>query len=1066
MDLSDVYILLGSGEHMQVTLHGIIRGEIEAPYSLASVKPEDGCAFVLVDVVGVEVHSKVRCKYRIRGSVVVFVGKSILEDMKKGYFAYSFTGPLRLARDGRLVSLVYFKLVGNYWTLKSVEYNRFRFSSGDIEYADVLSRAEINNGVLPAVELEKGYRSNYVIANKGVTFKSKRENRVEDNLVVGAVKDTEDTDSIVKKVEEVKNELSKDCGGSILGKSENYDIIKKAAEDSDAKVRVLLKSIESKYGKHSLKDDLIVCANELRKNWKQSSDVFKKAVEKVFEDYTEKNVIADILTVGKVIMLSHWVGEIEDSSNKFYMELYKRRELVYYAMLDNLLEFRGRLLNIVKDSETSKSFYSVMKANPYLLVLLDSRFKVVDLDKLAMFYGVKWLTDTEVGRVRNIVYMHDMLCDSSGGMFSSYSTCVIKNDLRFQVGVSLTNTQYGYLDNSGIVVKEQTLNHLMMLNPRISREYFALPRDGWVDVSKKKFLRLGYNISKVIQDYVDSGLGVVFKIDGREWLADFTFVKKEVYIYEKLQQLCKQSVVNLDKKDIQDCVESFEKMKSLELGIPNFRLEDRQAKALELLSNGVLCLTGPAGSGKTTTAEALVYAAENLLGIDRDEIMFCAPTGKAANRLKEVVKRKTRTIHSLFGVGVDVFSFVSGMEKDKNVGDKKSEIKVLVVDESSMITTNLMYAMLSKVDNKTRIFFLGDKEQLPPIGFGKPFADLLKFMPCVVLNVTKRASDKSGITSNAKEIITNSCSAKTMEDLKTFGDFKIINCGSNGVLDAVNYVLSICSYHAHGVKRKDFTEVSNLVGEELTADDIQVVTPVNKYNFKWGSSYLNGELQNIFNPRVKSKFIKYNSSAASEELGIEFRIGDKVIHTKNNAKKVRLIKIGENMFDIEESTGVMNGDVGKVEGIYKYSDMTFPDEQVEKQIRKEYYGKSNTAFLAVKYKDVDTELGSELEYIILYRYTMGRSAEEIKFLEDLLLLELAYALTVHKLQGSQAKLIVCVMFNAGKVGFISRNMIYTAITRAQKACYLIGDITGSGSIINTGRLIEQTSQRNTMLDLV
>ena len=85
---------------------------------------------------------------------------------------------------------------------------------------------------------------------------------------------------------------------------------------------------------------------------------------------------------------------------------------------------------------------------------------------------------------------------------------------------------------------------------------------------------------------------------------------------------------------------------------------------------------------------------------------------------------------------------------------------------------------------------------------------------------------------------------------------------------------------------------------------------------------------------------------------------------------------------------------------------------------------------------------------------------------DMKRLELAYALTVHKIQGSQAKLIICVMYPIRYSDFISRNMIYTSITRAVEGIYLVGNVLGNNSSITKGRKIEQTSQRLTALDKI
>ena len=85
---------------------------------------------------------------------------------------------------------------------------------------------------------------------------------------------------------------------------------------------------------------------------------------------------------------------------------------------------------------------------------------------------------------------------------------------------------------------------------------------------------------------------------------------------------------------------------------------------------------------------------------------------------------------------------------------------------------------------------------------------------------------------------------------------------------------------------------------------------------------------------------------------------------------------------------------------------------------------------------------------------------------ELGVLDLAYALTVHKLQGSQAKLIVFVMDKVGRKGFISRNMLYTGVTRATEGCYMVGSVSGNNSAVSEGRRIQQCNYILTTLDKI
>ena len=273
-----------------------------------------------------------------------------------------------------------------------------------------------------------------------------------------------------------------------------------------------------------------------------------------------------------------------------------------------------------------------------------------------------------------------------------------------------------------------------------------------------------------------------------------------------------------------------------------------------------------------------MYALIKLLEIDEDGIVFAAPTGKAANRLKEVVKRQTRTIHSLYGLGVEDYSL---QEKSVPAREVRSDIRVLIIDESSMINIDLMYNALLRVDNHTRIFFLGDIEQLPPIGFGKPFANLLRFIPCVVLNVSKRAAENSTIARNNKRIIDTG----SIEDLEDGDDFRLIQ--EENPQNVANLILDVCKYHLGKGTANNFNPIKNL--KVLDVDDIQVATPLNKG--PWGIKSLNTQLQDIFNPRKQKE--TYIVMQVGKDEFQEFRLGDRVIHLCNNGKMVRLIKNGD-----------------------------------------------------------------------------------------------------------------------------------------------------------------------------
>ena len=636
------------------------------------------------------------------------------------------------------------------------------------------------------------------------------------------------------------------------------------------------------------------------------------------------------------------------------------------------------------------------------------------------------------------------------------------------------------------------LNLKYYIKEDLNTSDFMLPQVGWREKKIRNISKYVLPIFKenssddVMRDYLSVGLGLEYIINNKKYVMDYTYAIKERYIIHRLYDLqINGDKPNLEQSKIEQCIRGFERLKAIEWNMPTFKLEERQADAVRLLYNPIMCLTGSAGSGKTTTAEAILYALQALLGVEEENIMFCAPTGKAANRLKEIVKKPTRTINSLFGIGDESYTVLD----EENV-KKKPEIKVLIVDESSMINLNLMYNMISKISDGTRIIFLGDRSQLPPIGPGKPFTNLLTFLPCVVLNVPKRASENSGITRNSETLL-NESDNYVVGELQQFDDFRILETPKSRIVDLVQ---GIVNYHLGrvGEKRTGNTDAARRVLQSvdvnLSPDDIQVVTPINKY--EWGTRNLNQVLQNVFNPRLdyKKSALRFVSDYEYKEnhLGVkeriakytELRVGDRVIHLENMSMKDRYVQVQNGVFrKIINSSGVMNGDVGKVVDFIKGSDLIFVDDFGEKDFEtKDMFADSDDIiYTAVKFQDVD-ENGKPLEYIIFYKAEYNSLYDEESLLKtqnvytvfssDLHNLDLAYALTVHKLQGSQAKLIICVMYPVRYSSFISRNMIYTAITRAEQGIYLVGNVIGSESAIGKGRRIEQNALRLTITDKI
>lgn len=733
------------------------------------------------------------------------------------------------------------------------------------------------------------------------------------------------------------------------------------------------------------------------------------------------------------------------------------REAILYALFEVILETNCSVLKLSKlCTDRDIDFLSLINENPYKLCFISSAVSLDDMDKFAMVTEL-FNKDGEILKHRTIAYIHFYMCDSNN-MIINDSTIIPRQTLekRIKVGYVLNNTERRRMVSSGgVYLKDKTYANIESYFVGMKKEHCMLPTNGrWQKVDNfHEVLLLGVTNKQAIDWYVESGMGLQTSLSGVISISDYSMASKEAFIYEKIQRIFRYNKPDNDIKDIDEIVNNFEDMKSKELGIDNFKLENRQREAVKMIGSPVYAVIGGAGCGKTTTAEAIVYALQSVFDYTDEEIVYAAPTGRAASRLKESVKRPTRTIHSLFGIG-GTSTFILN-ESSEN---KLSDARVLILDECSMINLNVMYEIMRGISNDIKIVMLGDIAQLPPIGFGKPFANLLGFIPCVKLNVSKRASAKSLITRNANALL----DASVSEELQSGKDFKNISIDSS---EAVTCISNLVEYHL-GLKESIPYPTTDL--GVLNKNDIQIVTPVKTKSYEWGSDNLNTVLQDIFNP-YKSQRALYCMDVTGTKINAEYRVGDRVVHTKNISDINRYSLFGKQFESVGE--GIVNGEIGVIKRIITASEM---HDLTEDDFLLNFAKFDSTLFIEVEYDNVTIDEDDIDKYSIMYPIRCSTDAGgnygvlDGRFVttNTISLITLAYALTVHKMQGSQAKLVIVPIFKTRRSGFISRNMVYTAVTRASKGCYLVGDVSqgGKSTALSDARRVEITGSRSTLFE--
>ena len=1098
------YLSYNKGQVDNVKMVCVLNRQIKMPKYLEGLEKLDSNIPAIVDIIGVDINNQ---QFIVRGQAVVILGPRAFEPVKTGKRVLLLQGNLNRgpfsASSNHVELTLKYRNRNNKEVLYATKtlYKEYKDISRSYPiFAQVIDKLALEDWDYDKLYNKAKYPDDYRISCSNDKFEEINEDEKFNFLSESEYKQVHRFDNLkdepgiednnsIKKVNIVRYE-SRD---KIKEKPVELEELKKKYRVAENRTQMLIKQM-SKIGSNEeiQGEKMDYLYSQLKDNWRRSPSnesatgrsILKNVISYLYPEYENKYMNGKPFidnAIDNLSILDLWyrgemskkVQELKDEY--FFSDFINLGFGLYIGFIDYLLNLKCHLIEAYKYGVSLNiDIFSVMQQNPYYLCLVDSRLNIEDMDKIAKMYRVD-IHNESISTLRNAAYMHNYLLDSNNYVVEN-NTLVLKKDIQNRAynGYMISSREHKNLMTYGMILSPKIKENLQeYVKKDLVLSDFTYQRKNWVEIfsdGQKKYFQSMYSDSlKMLNDYIKSGLGTIWMHNEEEYLIDYSHIQKELYIINKLYEMSENGqYYEIDENNLERCIRAFEMQKSIEWGIPNFKLEIKQKDGVKALCNPILCVTGPAGSGKTTTAEAILFALQALLGVEEDKICFVAPTGRAASRLKEVVKKPTRTIHSMFSLSISCYTVIP--EDDADTED----IDVLIVDESSMIDLDVMYNMLLKIKDTTRIVFLGDADQLPPIGFGKPFADILKFLPCVALEVPKRAAENSGITQNANNILNSS-----PENFDVFDDFRIISVDKARLKDLV---VGIINYHLGraGEKRVGNNAAAHRVlqslGVNLSPDDIQVITPVKKY--EWGTKALNPVIQDVINPRkIGSKVIRVERYNGIELEYKEYRENDRVIHLENRAHEYRYIQHGPNVFErLLNVSGVMNGDIGKIIGFFSAYELSFIDKEgnVDDKTAESFGNDSDLLYMAVKYKDTD-ENGNKLEYIIFYPAVKTLNQENKKYYDDTgiitvsgpisYLLDLAYALTVHKVQGSEAKLVICILFNING-NFLSKNLVYTAISRAEEGIYLIGDVVGQNNTITKAKGIDQNKLRETVVSTI
>ena len=448
------------------------------------------------------------------------------------------------------------------------------------------------------------------------------------------------------------------------------------------------------------------------------------------------------------------------------------------------------------------------------------------------------------------------------------------------------------------------------------------------------------------------------------------FYIKDSKIGLKKYKDCEEAIYyilkNLDQYQFNCKMDTERGIKKAEKDLGYELTEDQKAIVEQVKKNNIILFTGPAGTGKSSSARAILNSFTNA------SIACCSLSAKAAQRIQEATGFKAMTIHRLLGFSPSGFTYTA-----KN----RLEHDVIFVDEASMINCMLFYYLLSAVKEGAKVIICGDAAQLPPIGAGNIFSDLLHMnndFNISILTKVHRQAEKSGILTDVNKIREGIYPIEKPE-------LQIIN----GELKDMVYIFRDNRERMQSIVIKQFVKIVDKYG----INSVAVAVPRK-------DTVTNSALE--INKQIQLQLIDTEFTPFIQGIQNRFYIGDRILQTENDGVR-----------------NIYNGEIGFVEQV-------FPNAK-----------KTDTCMVA-RFKSTLREDDKIIEYTR----------------EQLASVVLGYAMSIHKMQGSEYDYVLVVIDNT-HYALLDKCLLYTGITRAKKMCILVAEPEAFNRAMKTNHVMSR-----------
>jgi len=514
---------------------------------------------------------------------------------------------------------------------------------------------------------------------------------------------------------------------------------------------------------------------------------------------------------------------------------------------------------------------------------------------------------------------------------------------------------------------------------------------------------LGVNEDDIDTQLIDLNIKeeiYIEKRDEEEWVYLYPFYIAELNITQKIILL--DSAKNIKKVPKFDNELNFVEKNS------NIHLSEKQKEAIKAVNDNNVCvISGGPGTGKTTIIKSII----EIYKMHNKKVVLCAPTGRAAKRMTETTGEESKTLHRLLEIGkIEEEGKIASIDYDVAPIDAD----LIVIDEMSMVDVFLMNYLLKAVYQGTKLIMVGDVDQLPSVGPGSILKDIINSEKVTIVHLNKifRQAAKSKIILNAHRVN----NGELFINNKDFIEEDLIDGSIN--IDIIENKKKV----KNNIELKeDFFYINENIQDRALDQIVSLCTGrlanYGNYDFFNNIQVLSATKKGILGTRELNKILQQEINPTSIEKRerksgeIIFREGDRVMQIKNNYDIFWERKNNE----YENGNGVFNGELGNILKI----------NESEKQIK-------------IKFDD---------EKVAWYTFS------------DLDQIEHAYAITIHKSQGSEFDVVIIVAPQTSPI-LLTRNLLYTGITRAKKLLIIVSN----DKIIKYMIQNEDHKKRNTGLE--